>query len=186
LWNCVNHVTSDFWVPWHLDLCTKVLEYWMISSLKLKLNHSWKFSGELRNVPLVLLERSWRGGFNGICLVRFGFKMWETLMAYHSIQAWFHFIFGCSSKSIRTLFAKQCSHVEFPYFVMGSHLGKPASWWAGYSQAWAGALCIHSTLAALTLIILFRGNVENFNFVYKKNNFFVMENIESFEIFLLL
>jgi hypothetical protein len=45
--------------------------------LKIKLNCSWNF---LRNwiVPLVLLERSW--WFNGINLVRFGFKMWEILI----------------------------------------------------------------------------------------------------------
>jgi hypothetical protein len=32
------------------------------------------------NVPLVLLERSWRVGFNGIYLIRFGFRMWEILI----------------------------------------------------------------------------------------------------------
>jgi len=31
-------------------------------------------------VPLVLLERSWGAGFNGIYLVRFGFRMWEILI----------------------------------------------------------------------------------------------------------
>jgi hypothetical protein len=36
----------------------EVLEYWIISSLKIKLNHSWKFYRKW-NVPLVLLERSW-------------------------------------------------------------------------------------------------------------------------------
>ncbi len=57
----------------------KVLEYWMISSVKIKLSRSWKF---LRNwnVPLVLLERSWWAGFNGIYLVRFGSRMWEILI----------------------------------------------------------------------------------------------------------
>ncbi len=35
----------------------KVLEYWMIFSLKIELNCSWKFQRN-RNVPLVLLERS--------------------------------------------------------------------------------------------------------------------------------
>jgi hypothetical protein len=57
----------------------KVLEYWMISSLKFKLNCSWKF---WRNwtMSLVLLERSWWSGFNGIYLVRFGFRMWEILI----------------------------------------------------------------------------------------------------------
>ncbi len=56
-----------------------VLEYWMIFSLKIKLNCSWKFQRNW-NVPLVLLERSWWEGFNGIYLVRFGFRMWEILI----------------------------------------------------------------------------------------------------------
>jgi hypothetical protein len=29
---------------------------------------------------LVFLERSWWAGFNGIYLVRFGFRMWEILI----------------------------------------------------------------------------------------------------------
>ncbi len=48
----------------------EVLEYWMISSLKIKLNRSWKFRRNW-NVPLMLLERSWCTGLNGIYLVRF-------------------------------------------------------------------------------------------------------------------
>jgi hypothetical protein len=57
----------------------KVNEYWMIFSLKIKLNASWKFR---RNwiVPLVLLERSWWARFNAIYLIRFGFRMWEILI----------------------------------------------------------------------------------------------------------
>jgi len=46
---------------WYYDVWTcgtKVLEYWMISSLKIKLNCSWKFQRNW-NVPLILLERSW-------------------------------------------------------------------------------------------------------------------------------
>jgi hypothetical protein len=57
----------------------KVLEYWMISSLKIKLYRSWKFWRNW-NVPLVMLERSCWVGFNGIYLVRFGFRMWEILI----------------------------------------------------------------------------------------------------------
>jgi hypothetical protein len=57
----------------------KVLEYWIIHSLKIKLNHSWKFWRNW-NVPLVLLERSCWARFNGIYLVRFGFRMWEILI----------------------------------------------------------------------------------------------------------
>jgi hypothetical protein len=64
---------------WFHDVWTcdaKVLEYWMISSLEIKLNRSWKFWKNW-NVPLVLLERSWWAGFIGIYLVRFGFRMWQ-------------------------------------------------------------------------------------------------------------
>jgi len=67
---------------WFHDVWTcgaKVLEYWMTSSLKIKLNRIWEFWRNW-NVPLVLLERSWRAGFNGIYLVRFGFRMWEILI----------------------------------------------------------------------------------------------------------
>jgi hypothetical protein len=58
---------------WFHDIWTcgaKVLEYWMISSLKIKLNHSWKFWKNW-NVPLVLLETFWWLGFYVIYLVRF-------------------------------------------------------------------------------------------------------------------
>jgi len=58
---------------------TKVLEYWMISSLKIKLNCSWKFRRNW-NVPLRLLERSSWAGLNEIYLIRFGFRMWEIVI----------------------------------------------------------------------------------------------------------
>jgi hypothetical protein len=67
---------------WFHDVWTcgaKVLEYWMIFSLKIKWNCSWKFQRNW-NVPLVLLERSCWAGFNGIYLVMFGFRMWEILI----------------------------------------------------------------------------------------------------------
>jgi hypothetical protein len=54
------------WV-WFHDVCTccaKVLEYWVIFSLKMKLNRSWKFRRNW-NMCLMLLERSWWAGFNG-------------------------------------------------------------------------------------------------------------------------
>jgi hypothetical protein len=51
----------------------------MISSLKIKLNHSWKFWRNW-NVPLLLLETFWWLGFNRIYLVKIGFKMWEILI----------------------------------------------------------------------------------------------------------
>ncbi len=69
------------WV-WFHDVWTcgaKVFEYWMISSLKIKLNYSWKPQRNW-NVSLVLLKRFWWRWFNGIYLVRFGFKMWEILI----------------------------------------------------------------------------------------------------------
>jgi hypothetical protein len=57
----------------------KVLEYWMISTLKIKLNRSSKIQRNW-NFPLLLLERSWWAGLNGIYVVRFPFRMWEILI----------------------------------------------------------------------------------------------------------
>jgi len=64
---------------WRLDLQCR--SSWILndSSTENKLNHSWKFRRNW-NVPLVMLERSWWAGFNGIYLVRFGFRMWEILI----------------------------------------------------------------------------------------------------------
>ncbi len=64
-------------VPWCLDL--RCQSSWMFSSLKIKLNCSWKFWRNW-NVPLVLLERFWWARFNGIYLVSFGFRMWDILI----------------------------------------------------------------------------------------------------------
>ncbi len=66
-------------VPWCLDLQCK--SSWILNdfSPKTKLNHSWKLRSNW-NVLLVLLERSWWAEFNGIYLVRFGFRMWEILI----------------------------------------------------------------------------------------------------------
>jgi hypothetical protein len=50
---------------------------WMISSLRMKLNCSWKFWRNW-NVSLLLLERS--SWFHGIYLVRVVFRMWEILI----------------------------------------------------------------------------------------------------------
>jgi hypothetical protein len=44
-----------------------------------KFNRSWKFQRNW-NMPLVLFKRSWWIGFNGIDLVRFGFRKWEILI----------------------------------------------------------------------------------------------------------
>ncbi len=94
LWNPLNQNASDF-IPgflgklskkrgalaWFHGIWTcgaKVLEYWIIFSLKIKLNFSWKCQRNW-NVPLVLLERSWWARFNGIYLVRFGFRLWDLL-----------------------------------------------------------------------------------------------------------
>jgi len=51
---------------------------------------------------------------------------WErgnTWKAYYSIQAMISFYIW-AVQNIDTYIAKQCSHVEFPYFVMGSHKGQ--------------------------------------------------------------
>jgi hypothetical protein len=57
----------------------EVFEYWMIFSLKIKLNRSWIIWRNW-NVPLVLLKRYWWAGFNRIYLVRFGFRICKILI----------------------------------------------------------------------------------------------------------
>jgi len=67
---------------WFHGICTcgvEVLGYWITSSLKIKLNSSWKFRKNW-NVALVLLERSWWAQFNEIYLVRSRFRIWEILI----------------------------------------------------------------------------------------------------------
>jgi hypothetical protein len=84
-----NHVLGVFgklltrrgaWA-WFHDIWTcsaKVLEYWMISSLKIKLNRSWKFRRNW-NVPLVLLERSWWAGSTNTHVMTSLFFQFEIL-----------------------------------------------------------------------------------------------------------
>jgi hypothetical protein len=68
LWKVFDEEGCLGLVPWRLDVrCKSSWIFW----------RNW-------NVPLVLLERSWWEGFNGIYLVRFGFKMWDI-----SIFKWF-------------------------------------------------------------------------------------------------
>jgi hypothetical protein len=89
-WDASNHILGLFgkllrrrgalaWFHAVWTCSAKVLEHWMISSMKIKLNRSWKFRRNW-NVPLVLLERCWWAGFNEIYLLRFGFRMWEILI----------------------------------------------------------------------------------------------------------
>ncbi len=94
LWDSLNQDTSDhvlcvFWKlsmsrgpwAWFHDNSTsgaKVFQHWTIFSLQIKLNCSEIFWRNW-NVPFMLLERSWWARFNGIYLVRFGFRMWEIL-----------------------------------------------------------------------------------------------------------
>jgi hypothetical protein len=79
LWKALNEERCMGLVPWHLDLWCK--SSWILNDFftKITLNHSWEFRRNW-NVLLVLLERSWWAGFNGIYLVRFGFRMWEILI----------------------------------------------------------------------------------------------------------
>jgi hypothetical protein len=42
-------------------------------------------------------------------------------LPFNSSMISFHM---CLFKKIDTYIANQCSHIEFPYFVMGSHLGQ--------------------------------------------------------------
>ncbi len=79
LWKTLKEEGCMGWVPWCLDLrckSSRILN-WMISSLRMKLNCSWKFWRNW-NVSLLLLERS--SWFHGIYLVRVVFRMWEILI----------------------------------------------------------------------------------------------------------
>jgi hypothetical protein len=78
LWKALAEEGCMGLVPCCLDLLCKSSWILIFSSLKIKLNRSWKFQRNW-NVHLVLLERSWWAGFNGIYLVRYGFRMWEIL-----------------------------------------------------------------------------------------------------------
>jgi hypothetical protein len=62
----------------------EVLECWMIPSLKIQLNPSWKFQRNW-NVHLVLLERSRWAGFNGI-LIFFGSLGIYKILIFHMTQ----------------------------------------------------------------------------------------------------
>jgi hypothetical protein len=64
-------------IPWRLDLRSK--RSWIFNDFFTENNGSWKFQRNW-NLPLVLLEISWWARFNGIYLVRFGFRMWEILI----------------------------------------------------------------------------------------------------------
>jgi hypothetical protein len=64
LWKALDERVAWAWFHDVWTCGAKVLEYWMISSLKIKLNCSWKFQRNW-NMPLVLLERSWWAGFDG-------------------------------------------------------------------------------------------------------------------------
>ncbi len=99
-------------VPCRLDLQCK--SSWILNDflMKMKLNHSWKFQRNW-NVPLVLLERSRWAGFNGIYLVRFGFRMWEIL-----IFKWF-LLLKIQNKFPKTRLWKEKSVEE----MVAQHLG---------------------------------------------------------------
>ncbi len=75
-------------LAWFHDIWTcseKVLEYWMIFSLKIKLNHSWKFQRNWEFL-LVLFARSQEVGLNGIYFVKFGLRMGEILNCILSLK----------------------------------------------------------------------------------------------------
>ncbi len=103
-----------WWVHglWFHDVWTygaTVLEYWMISSLKIKLNCSWNFWRNC-NVPLVSLERSWWAGFNGIYFTRFEFRMWEIL-----IVEWF-LLLKIQINSKKSGFGRKKQFRKWPHF----------------------------------------------------------------------
>ncbi len=116
---------------WTCD--AKVLEYWMISSLKIKLNSSWNFQRNW-NVPLVLLQRTWSARFNGIYLVIFGFRMWEILI----FLKWFLLVkiqinskkpgFGRKNE-LRTIWASGTGHTLLSFETQKRGTQSPALHW---------------------------------------------------------
>jgi hypothetical protein len=79
LWKALDKEGCMGLVPWHLDLWCKSSWILNIFSLKIKLNCTQKFRRNW-NVPLVLVERPWWAGMNGIYLVRFGSRIWKILI----------------------------------------------------------------------------------------------------------
>jgi hypothetical protein len=79
LWKALEEEGCIGLVSWHLDL--RCRRSWILNDFftEMKLNCSWKFGRHL-NAPLMLLERTWWAGFNGIYFIRFGFRMWEILI----------------------------------------------------------------------------------------------------------
>jgi hypothetical protein len=57
-WFLLRRRDASAWFHGVWSCRVEVFEYWMISSLKIKLNYNWKFWRNW-NVPLVLLERPW-------------------------------------------------------------------------------------------------------------------------------
>jgi hypothetical protein len=124
----------------------------MISSLNIILYYiksQLKFWEELECAFGVLLERSWWAGLKGILFdniwsqnvrdIEFlsDFCCWnfqinskkpgfgsKNQLGMLIIQLKHDFLSYLAVQNINTYIAKQCSHVELPYFVMGSHLGQ--------------------------------------------------------------
>jgi hypothetical protein len=51
-------------------------------------------------------------------------KSVENVVTFEGLASMISFHIRLFRKWIDTYIAKQCSHVEFPYFIMGSHLGQ--------------------------------------------------------------
>jgi hypothetical protein len=105
----------------------KFLNIEWIFHWNLNLSHGWNFWRNW-NVPLVLLERSWWAGFNGIYSVRFGLRMWEIL-----IFQWFlllkiekiiiinHVLEGKISWGWDNTWANGAGHTSYPlWYTYGS------------------------------------------------------------------
>ncbi len=80
---------------------------------------------------LVSLESSQQGGVHGLGSMTFGLVVQKFLHIWECGNTWgltiqfkHDFLSYLTVQKINTYIAKQCSHVEFPYFVMGSHLGQ--------------------------------------------------------------
>jgi hypothetical protein len=144
----------------------------MISSLKIKLNRSWKFQRNWK-MPLVLLERSWWGGFNGIYLVRFAFRMWEILLIFK----WF-LLLKIQINSKKSGFGKEksvedvitCVPMAQATLVVYIFIGFQGKTWKWKKFCWC-AFCKVTPMQALDLSSSVDNLFKSGNCLVEKNTF---------------
>ncbi len=81
LWKALDNEGCIGLFLWHLDLLC--MSSWILNDF---------FTENFRGIGMCLwccLERSWWARFNGIYLVRFGFRMWGEILIFYWFLKWF-------------------------------------------------------------------------------------------------